>query len=210
MKARWLLAGFGLAAMLLGCPTREFYLQKSEVPWEARGVTRVAVPAFEAPPTAWAAADAARNQIVSSLSRGTVQVVESTQNPDAVLKGAIASYVQNSTPGAPRRVLMQSTQIQGDVYSWNEDIVHVVQVTVVLRVIGNDGSAIWSKDASGQANETNTITLGWPGDDAMAPPPSMPLPPNPALYERLRQNAMDQALAPLLAALATRYAYRPL
>lgn len=199
-----------LAALLAGCPTREFYLQKAEVPWEARGIARIEVPAFDAPPTAWAAADEARKQIVETLERGTVQVVEASGKPDAVLKGAIANYSQTSTPSAPRRVLKESNQIQGEVYAWDMDITHVVQLTLALRLVGTDGAAIWSRDGSGTANEVNTVTLNWPGDDPLPPPAANPFPPDPSLYERLRRNALDQAIQPLVAALATRYGYRNL
>ena len=36
------LAWLGLACLLAGCPTREFYLDRSEVPWEERAVRSVA------------------------------------------------------------------------------------------------------------------------------------------------------------------------
>ena len=44
-----------LAAVLLaGCPTREFYLDRSQIGWEDHGIRMLELPAFEAPPEAWA------------------------------------------------------------------------------------------------------------------------------------------------------------
>lgn len=206
-RGAWLLLPLAALA-LLGCPTHEFYLQRSEVPWEARGITKVAVPVFDAPPTAWAAADEAHARVVEALGHGTVQVVDEKDHPEAVVKGAIAHYIQSSTPGAPRRVLQDANQQIGQVYVWELDVSHVIQVTLAIRVLTAEGGLVWSKEGSGQGSESNTVELNWPGDDPVPPPAAIPFPPDPALYERLRRNAMDQALQPLVEALATRYSYR--
>ncbi|MDB5097255.1 MAG: hypothetical protein JWM80_1676 [Cyanobacteria bacterium RYN_339] len=197
------------ACVLAGCPTREFYLNRSEVPWEERGILKVELPAFEAPAEAWAAADAARRAIAEALGRGTVTLVE-TGEGQAVLHGAITNFTQRSTPSGPRRVQKQTTTLTGEVYAWDMDVTHVVQLTLVLRLVTKSGTPVWSREQSGMSTETNTVTLNWPGSDPVPPPASMPLPPDPLLYDRLRQSAVRQALDPMIEALAVHYAYRNL
>jgi hypothetical protein len=203
------LAWLGLAFLLAGCPTREFYLDRSEVPWEERAVRTLELPAFTSPPEAWAAADQARRAIAEALGRGTVTLVETGQG-QAVLNGAIINFTQRSTPGGPRRVLKQTNTIEGQVYTWDLDVTHVCQLTLAVRVLGKDGTPLWSKELSGMSTETNVTTMNWPGNDPVPPPASMPLPPDPALYDRLRENAMRQALEPMIDAITVHYAYRNL
>jgi hypothetical protein len=203
---------FGLvlaAALLAGCPTREFYLDRSQVPWEEHAIRKLELPAFEAPAEAWAAADAARRSIAEALGKGTVTLVEAGQG-QAVLHGAIVNYTQRSTPGGPRRVLKQTTTIEGQTYTWDLDVTHVVQLTLALRLVTASGTPLWSQEQSGMSTETNTVTLNWPGNDPVPPPASLPMPPDPLLYDRLRQNALGQALDPMIQAITVHYAYRNL
>jgi hypothetical protein len=199
-----------LAALALtGCPTREFYLDRSQVAWEDHGIRTLELPAFEAPPEAWAAADAARRAIGEALGKGTVTLVEQGKG-QAVLRGAVINYVQTSTPGGPRRVLKQTNTIEGQVYTWDLDVTNVVQFTLTLRLVSASGTPIWGQEQSGMSTETNTVTMNWPGSDPVPPPATMPLPPDPLLYDRLRQNALRQALDPMIQAITVHYAYRNL
>ena len=112
---RWWWAG---ALFLLGCPTQEFYLQRSDVPWEANHVARLAVPAFEAPALSWGAADDARKRIIEALGKGTVEIQAGSGKADAVLHGAIAGY--DARQGASYAWLAQGLVATVALFGWNE------------------------------------------------------------------------------------------
>lgn len=199
-----------LALLLTGCPTHEFYLQHAEVPWQQQNITRVAVPAFDAPPDAWVVADTAHRTLQDALARGTVRVVE--QGAQATLHGAVTNYAESSLPGAPRRVEDSSGSMGTPLvnYRWEMDVTHDVHLTIALRVLDASGAVIWSKQTYGDATETETVTLDWPGSDPVAPPALLPSAVDPAVYARLRARALAQALTPLVEAVTEHYAYKTL
>ena len=203
----------GLVALLAGCATRELVLEAAEAPWAAQGIASVDVPTFQAPPTAWAVADQARGRIRDALDRGTVRVT--AVKPAAVLRGAVPSFKEASTPGAPRRILRSTGSTNTtiplgtavDTYAWEMDVTHAVALSVVVR-LERDGDVLWTKEGFGTANETQAVTLNWPGSDPVPPPGLLAAPPDPQLFQRLRERALSQALEPLLSALTVRYEYR--
>lgn len=199
-----------LLATLAGCPSREFYLKQSEVAYETHGIQRLAVPAFDAQPSAWVAAETARQAIIGALARGTVQVVE--EGAQATLEGALPYYREGSNPGAPRRVLRSSGtgSLYSETYAWEMDVTHLVEIKLVVRLVTAGGQVLWTKDAYGTANETTAVTLNWPGSDPVPPPAVMPYPADPGTFTRLRDRAMDQAIRPLVEALTVHYDYRPI
>ncbi|HEY9722347.1 MAG TPA: hypothetical protein V6D47_10050 [Oscillatoriaceae cyanobacterium] len=205
---RWPL--LALAVLLTGCPTREFYLQQSQVPWESQHIDSVSLPAFDAPPNAWVVADSAHRTIQDALSRGTVRVVD--QGGQATLHGAVTDYVESSLPGAPRRVEDSSTSVGTPLvnYHWEMDVTHDVHLTLALRVLDAKGTVIWTKQSYGDATETETVTMDWPGSDPVAPPSVLPAAVDPAIYERLRDRALSQAISPLVDAITEHYAYKTL
>jgi hypothetical protein len=191
---------------LWGCPSREFYRQDPEVAWESHGIKRVELPAFEATPDAWAVADSARQSLMAALGRGTVEVVEAA--PQATLKGAVASYVQSTTPSSPRRVTQNTST--GVAYVWEMDVTNAVSLRLALRLLGPRGNVLWSKETYGTDSETAAVTLNWPGNDPVTPPAILPAPVDPRIFERLRERALRQALSPLVDALTVHYGYRNL
>lgn len=210
--------GCTLAALslLTGCPTRELVLQNAEAPWAGESIESVAMPNFESPPTGWAMADQARRILREALDRGTVRVVEPGREPTAALRGAVASFKEHATPGAPRRVLRNAGSSAGNLpsasynetFGWEMDVTHGVQLTVVLRLENVKGNVVWTKEAFGDATETRAIALNWPGSDPVAPPALLSYPAEPALLQRLRERALAQALEPLVQAVTVRYAYK--
>lgn len=207
--------GLVLVFMLLlaGCATRELVLQEAEAPWAAEGAATVELPTFQGDPAAWAVADAARSRLREALNKGTARVVE--RGGRLVLQGAVTAYVEQAIPGAPRRVL-RSTGSTGplppgplnETYAWEMDVEQAVQVRIVLRLQRPDGQVVWTKDAAGHADESHAALVNWPGNDPMAPPATMPHAPDPAVYLRLRERALGEALQPLIQAVTMRYAYR--
>jgi hypothetical protein len=197
-------------AALSGCASREFSLEDSEIPWEAQGIDRVSVPAFESQPNAWVAAEAARQAIVQALSRGTVQIVE--QKAQATLHGALPYFREGTTPGAPRRVLRTSGtgSLLSESYAWEMDVTHLVELKVVVRLVTDKDKQLWTQEAFGTASETSSVQLNWPGSDPVPPPAVMPYPADPSVFTRLRERALDQATQPLVNALTMHYGYRPL
>lgn len=199
-----------LTLALAGCASREFYLQESEVPWEAQGIRQVEVPAFDAQANAWVAAETARQAITEALARGTVQVVE--EGGQATLNGALPYYREGSNPGAPRRVLRSTGtgSLYSETYAWEMDVTHLVELKVVVRLVTERGQVLWTKESFGNANETTAVTLNWPGSDPVPPPAVMPYSADPSTFTRLRERAMAQAVDPLVEALTVHYGYRPL
>lgn len=199
-----------LLPALAGCATREFYLKDSEVPWEAQGIQRVQVPAFEAQPSAWVAAEAARQALTEALSRGTVQVVE--QRAQATLHGALPYFREGTTPGAPRRVLRTSGtgSLMSESYAWEMDVTHLVELKVVVRLVTERGQVLWTQESFGTASETTSVPMNWPGSDPVPPPAVMPYPADPNVFTRLRERALEQATRPLVEGLTMHYGYRPL
>ena len=206
-----------LAALALaGCATRELVLEAAEAPWTAEGAATVEVPTFQADPAAWAVADAARTRLREALGRGTVRVVD--RQGALVLAGAVAAYLEQATPGAPRRILRTTGGSTGplpmgplnEAYAWEMDVEQTVQVRLVLRLQRPDGQVVWTKEAAGSADESRAMLVNWPGSDPMPPPATMPHAPDPVVYQRLRERALGEALEPLLHAVTVRYAYRPL
>lgn len=206
-----LASALGLAALLTsGCPSREFYRVEPEAPYAASGIRQLEVPAFEASPNAWPVADAARLALCRELARGTIELVD--KNGQGVLHGAIAQYTETTTPSAPRRVAVNggTSVVSASSYRWDMDVTHGVQLRLVLRLVGADGRPLWSKDAYGSASETSSVTLNWPGSDPVTPPAVLPAPVDPSVYQRLREQALDEALAPLIGALTLHYGYKEL
>lgn len=199
-----------LGLCLAGCASREFYLQDSEVRWEEKGIQRVEVPAFEAQPTAWVAAEEARRTIMGALARGTVQVVE--EKAQAILNGAMPFYREATNPGAPRRVLRTTGTgtLMSETYAWEMDVTYMVELKLVLQLVTDRGQVLWTKETFGTANETTAVTLNWPGSDPVPPPAVMPYPADPGTFTRLRDRAMDQAVQPVVDALTVHYGYRTL
>jgi hypothetical protein len=209
------LAALALVLALAGCATRELVLRDADAPWTAEGVTTVEVPTFEAEPAAWAIADRARGEIREALARGTVRVVEA--GGSARLVGAVSSYLEHATPDAPRRILRQASSTGPlpigpnlDTYAWEMDVSHGVQLRLVLRVVRRDGAVAWTRESVGEATEVQAVALNWPGNDPAPPPATLPRAPDQALFQRLRDRALAQALEPLLDAVTVRYEYREL
>lgn len=196
-----------LALALAGCPTREFYLQEAEVAWQEAGITRVAVPAFEATPAAWMVADRARRAVVEALDRGTVRVVE--EGGQATLEGAVVQFREGTNPGAPRRVQRTSNSLDPYALSWEMDVTHLVEFRLAMRLVV-EGRVLWSKESHGSATESQSVPINWPGSDPLPPPAVMPHPIDPRAYDHLRERALEEALRPLLEALAVQYRYRSL
>lgn len=198
-----------VAVILTGCPSRELILQRAEAPWATEGIRRLEVPAFEGPPPGWALADQGRHAVIESLAKGTLTVVE--RGGQAVLRGALVGFREVSAAGAPRRAIRGATGgLIGDSYIWEMDVIHRVQLGLVVRLLASDGRPLWTKESSGMAEETVATTINWPGSDPMPPPIGLPAPLEPALFLRLRERALTQALEPLVTALTDHYQYRNL
>ena len=204
---------------LTGCPTRELVLQAAEAPWAGEGIEAVTIPNFESAATGWALADQARRELREALERGTVRVIEPGVGPRgavAALRGAVSTFKEHATPGAPRRVLRNAASSAGalpstplsETYGWEMDVTHGVQLTLVLRLENARGNVVWTKEAFGDATETRAVALNWPGNDPVAPPSLTTYPAEPALLSRLRERALAQAIEPLLKAVTVRYDYR--
>lgn len=199
-----------LLGVLGGCASQEFYLQQPEAPWEARAIARVEVPPFEAMPSAWSVADTSRQQVVSALSRGTVTVVE--QGGQAVLQGAVLTYDETTSTGAPRRVQQSSGAggLQSVSYVWEIDATYTVRIGLAMRLLDAKGATIWTKESYGAGTETSTVRLNWPGTDPMPPPAVLPSSPDRGTFLRLRDEAQREAVQPLIGALTVHYGYKPL
>lgn len=202
-------AAASVALVLAGCPSRELVLRSAEVPWETQGMKQIEMPTFESEPEAWTMADAAYQSLRKALMRGTVEVVE--RGGQGVLKGAIARFRESSSQGPPRRVLRQSDAVIGETYAWEADVTHLVQLTVVIRLLDTRGGVVWSRESHGRAEETGATDLNWPGHDPM-PPPSVGVvsQPDMSLFVRLRETALKQAVDPLEKALTVHYDYERL
>lgn len=200
------------ATILAGCATRELVLKAAEAPWASEGAATVELPTFQGDPAAWALADQARTRLRDALARGTARVVD--EGGQLVLQGAVAHYLEQATPGAPRRIL-RTTGSSGilpatpysETYVWEMDVEQAVQVRLVLRLQRPDGRVLWTKEAAGDADESHAVLLNWPGNDPLPPPAVLPKAPDPEVFGRLRDRALAEALEPLLAAVTVRYAY---
>lgn len=203
------------AAVLAGCATREFVLQEAEAPWAAEAAATVELPTFQGEPAAWALADKARTRLREALGRGTVRVVE--HGGQLVLQGAVATFLEQASPGAPRRIL-RNTGSSGplppgpynETYAWEMDIEQAVQVRLVLRLQRPNGQVVWTKEALGDADESHAMAVNWPGNDPLPPPAVLPHAPDPEVYQRLRERALAEALEPLVQAVTVRYTYKRL
>lgn len=202
-----------LAALVVsGCATRELVLKAADAPWAAEGASTVELPTFQGDPAAWSIADQARTRLRDALARGTARVVE--DRGQLVLQGAVAAYLEQASPGAPRRIL-RTTGSSGNLpatpysetYAWEMDVDQAVQVRLVLRLQTPDGTVLWTKEASGDADESHAVLMNWPGNDPLPPPAVLPKAPDPEVFQRLRERALAEALEPLLAAVTVRYAY---
>lgn len=199
-----------VALALTGCPSQEFYLSQPEAPWETRGIRRVAVPAFEAMPAGWMVADQSRQAVVTALARGTVEVVE--EKPDGVLEGAVITYDEATTTGPPRRVQQSSSAggAQAVSYVWELDATYTVRVGLAVRLKDDRSALVWAKETYGDGTETSAVRLNWPGTDPMPPPAVLPTSPDRGIFMRLREQALREALEPLIGALTVHYGYKPL
>lgn len=203
-------AALSLLGLLAGCASQEFYLHQPEAPWESRGISSVEAPPFEAMPSAWMVADSARQQIVAALVRGTVTVVE--RDGEAVLEGAVVTYDETTSTGAPRRVQQSSSAsgLQSVSYVWELDATYTVRIGLAVRLKDAQGAMIWTKESFGDGSETSTVRLNWPGNDPMPPPAVLPFSPDRGTFLRLRDTALDEALQPLIGALTVHYGYKSL
>ena len=207
-----LCVGTSFVLLLAGCATRELTLQDAEAPWAAEGAATVALGTFQAEPAAWAIADKARSGLREALARGTVRVVD--RDAALVLVGAVSHFLEQTTPGAPRRIL-RTTGSSGalppgpfnETYAWEMDVEQAVQIRLVVRLQRPDGHVVWTREAAGQAVETQAVLVNWPGHDPMPPPATLPHAPDPVVFGRLRERALKEALEPLLAAVTVRYTY---
>ncbi len=202
-----------LAAMLAGCATRELELQAAEAPWAGEAAATVELPTFQADPAAWAIADKARTRLREALGRGTVRVVE--QGGQLVLQGAVSTFLEQATPGAPRRILRNTGSSvpmppgpYNETYAWEMDVEQAVQIRLVVRLQRPNGQVVWTKETLGDADESHAVAVNWPGNDPLPPPAVLPHAPNPEVFQRLRERAVEEALEPLLAAVTVRYAYK--
>ncbi len=200
-----------LAALVLaGCATQEFYLSQPEAPWEARSIRRVTVPPFESMPAGWVVADEARRSVVTALARGTVEVTE--RDPQGVLEGAVVIYDEVTTTSAPRRVQQSSSAggTQSISYVWELDATNTVRVGLAVRLKDSRDALVWAKETYGDGNETSAVRLNWPGNDPVPPPAVLPTMTDRSVFLRLRQEALSEALQPLIGALTVHYGYKPL
>lgn len=198
------------SALLAGCPTQEFYLHEPEAPWTANHIEAVEVPSFEAAPNAWTVGDEARTQIVQALARGTVRIVD--KGGQGILEGAVTTYDETTTTGAPRRVQQSSAAggLSGVSYQWQIDATYAVRVGLVIRLKTPKGYMLWTKESFGNGSETSTVTMNWPGADPVPPPAVLPQSPDRSVFLRLRQTALSEALQPLIGALTVHYGYKPI
>lgn len=216
MRAPWrlpapLLAGVVLAA-LVGCPTREFYRIPAEPPWEQLGPEGVAVPAFGAAPDSWSLAERARGSIVRALERGAVPVAGG-EKAAFHLVGRITEASLTTLASAPRRILRAGTNAATagpnvEAWVWEQEIEHVAVVKVALRLERVASGVLWQRSGEGRATRSSVEALAWPGSDPLPPPPTRLPPVEPGLASALREQALTQALAPLIEALTDRYDYR--
>jgi hypothetical protein len=210
MKRRAVLALAVAAGLLAGCASREFYLSEPEAPWEAKGIATVEVPMFEAQPSAWAVGADARGTIIDALARGTVRIVD--HGGQGVLEGAVVTYDETTTTGAPRRVQQSSSAsgLSGVSYVWELDATYTVRVGFVMRLKDAKGELLWTKETFGDGTETSTVRLNWPGGDPVPPPSVLPTSPDRSVFLRLRQEAINEALSPMISALTVHYGYKTL
>ena len=204
MTRAWPVPALAACLALFGCPSREMYLRQADVPWETEAIAGVRIPAFDAEPAAWTLAERARLRVAEALGRGTVAVTDGVAR--ASLDGAIIGYAEVVSPQAPRRVVKSGGGLT-NAYAWEMDVSYTVQFGVAIRLMV-DGHALWSRDNFASADETSTVAMAWPGSDPLPPPPAMPGPPDPRTFQRLRDQALDRALEPLLDALVSRFEYR--
>ncbi|MNS93705.1 hypothetical protein D3C72_1278950 [compost metagenome] len=122
------------------------------------------------------------------------------------------TYDEATTTGAPRRVQQSSAAggLQSVSYVWELDATYEVRVGLVMRLKDAEGALIWTKETYGDANETSTVRLNWPGNDPMPPPAVLPGSPDRGVFLRLRDQASSEALQPLIGALTVHYGYKPL
>ena len=201
-------APWALLLCLAGCASTEFYRQDAEVSWERERIREVRVSAFQAQPNAWAVAEQVRTRLEAALRRGTVAVVE--KGGQAALEGAVTTYEVQTTPGAPRRVQETTATTLGGGLRWMMEVTHSVRLQLAVRLVGTNGKVVWSKESHGLATDTEQVLMNWPGNDPVPPPAILPAPTLPQTYDRLKDRALDEAIAPLVAALTVHYGYKPL
>jgi hypothetical protein len=79
-----------------------------------------------------------------------------------------------------------------------------------MRLKDAKGFMLWTKETFGDGTETSTVRLNWPGNDPVPPPAVLPTSPDRGVFLRLRQEALNEALQPLIGALTVHYGYKPL
>ena len=115
-------------------------------------------------------------------------------------------------PSAPRRVQQSSSAggTQSISYVWELDATNTVRVGLAVRLKDDRGALVWAKETYGDGTETSAVRLNWPGNDPVPPPAVLPTMTDRGVFLRLRQEALSEALQPLIGALTVHYGYKPL
>lgn len=208
---RWLPVAFALL-VLSGCATREFYLQRSELPLEACGISQLRLARFQSGTDVPHLRFRVERQVRDELTR--VGLLTENSNAGPSLTGALDVVEDTFIPATPRRVErgIASAQalptLSGSTMTWEVDVQCTVRLRIVLTLLDAEGRPLWQKRSEGSVRESRALPVQWPGADLL-PPPLAALPRFDAPWRaRLEDAALAQALGPLLTALVDRYAYR--